>query len=108
MSPFAGSLTPLGFDSDWGRQLGFSPNSNAGDYTPSFSPSVAARLTMSVKKSDSRSPFTKLSTNIVPKSSAKLNGKRQIKEEDNTATYATTNGLTPKRQRLDPLVGIQQ
>jgi hypothetical protein len=108
MSPFAGSLTPLGFDSDWGRQLGFSPNSNAGDYTPSFSPSVAARLTMSVKKSDSRSPFTKLSTNIVPKSSAKQNGKRQIKEEDNTATYATTNGLTPKRQRLDPLVGIQQ
>lgn len=110
MSPFAGGMSPfVGFDSDWGRQLGFSPNSNAGDYTPSFSPSVAARLTLSVKKSDStRSPFAKLSTNVVPKSSVKQNGKRQIKEEDNTATDTATNGLTPKRQRLDPLVGIQQ
>jgi len=115
MSPFAGSLTPIGFD--WGRQLGFSPNSDAGDYTPfkstpfkSPGPSVACRLQMSVKKSEStvgRSPFTKMSANIVPKSSAKQNVKRQIKEEDTTAD-AATNGLTPKRQRLDSLIDIQQ
>lgn len=102
MSPFPGSLTPIGFD--WGRQLGFSPDGD--DFTPFKSPSEAGGDPMSEKKAErlfERSPFAKISTNLVPKSSAKQTNKRPFKDDDITKT-----GLTPKRQRVESMADVQQ
>ena len=104
MSPFAGTLTPI---SDWGRQLGFSPD-DGKDFTPFKSPSVSA----SKKKGErlfERSPFMKISSNVLPKPSFQQNQnqKRQIKDENEMPENAKL-GLTPKRQRVQSFVDTQQ
>mmetsp|Transcript_4294 Transcript_4294/g.10361 ORF Transcript_4294/g.10361 Transcript_4294/m.10361 type:complete len:819 (-) Transcript_4294:119-2575(-) len=100
MSPFSGTLTPIGFD--WGK---FSPDGHTTDFTPFESPSIAGDDPMSVKKAErlfERSPFAKISTNLVPKSSVK----RPMIEEK-TVTDIMKKGLTPKRQRVDSEVDVQ-
>lgn len=107
MSPFPGTLTPI---SDWGRQLGFSPDGDGTDFTPFKSPSVNGREPASKKKAErlfERSPFTKISTNIVPKSSSQKIKKRSI-DEENEIREGTKLGLTPKRQRVQSFVDAQQ
>lgn len=103
MSPFAGSLTPIGFD--WGRQLGFSPNSDAGDYTPFKS--TPFKSPGPLKNVFGRSPFGTISANVVPKSSAKQQLKRQGKDQDIQVNDCATKGLTPKRQRYGSKTDIQ-
>ena len=101
MSPFAGTLTPI---IDWGRQLGFSPDADGTDFTPFESPSVSCREPTSEKKGErlfERSPFAKLSTNLLQKSSSPQNMKRSVDEVSKV-------GLTPKRQRTEPFVDAQQ
>jgi len=103
MSPFAGPLTPVGFD--WGK---FSPGDTT-DFTPFKSPSMASRDPMSIKKGErlfERSPLMKIPTNLVPQSSVKQTTKRPNKEES-TAVDITKKGLTPKRQRIDSVVDVQ-
>jgi hypothetical protein len=77
-SPFAASLTPIGFD--WGRQLGFSPDNMATSFTPFKSP--AASLTHLVSRNGrniSRSPLMTISANVIPKSTvAKSQNKRAL------------------------------
>lgn len=107
MSPFAGTLTPI---SDWGRQLGFSPSGDSTEFTPFQSPSINCREPISEKKAErlfERSPFTKISTNLLPKSSSKQNPKRSI-DEENEILENNKGGLTPKRQRIESFVDTQQ
>jgi hypothetical protein len=107
MSPFAGTLTPM---SDWGRQLGFSPGGDSTDFTPFKSPSAHCREPASEKKAErlfERSPFTKISTNLIPKSSSQQNPKRPINGE-NEISENTKIGLTPKRQRVQAFSDAQQ
>jgi hypothetical protein len=84
ISPFAGSLTPMG-GYEWERQLGFSPDSNMGaSFTPFRSPGL--NIGSSLKKSVSRaarSPLGDISKNLAavkPKSVTK----RPLKEEDDS------------------------
>jgi hypothetical protein len=107
LSPFAGTLTPI---SDWGRQLGFSPGGDSTDFTPFKSPSVNCREPTSEKKAErlfERSPFTKISTNLVPKSLSQQNPKRSINGENETQENFKL-GLTPKRQRIESFVDAHQ
>lgn len=103
MSPFAGTLTPI---SDWGRQLGFSPDGDDNAFTPFESPSGSA----TEKKGQplfERSPFAKLSNNVLPKASSQQNLKRSLNSE-NEISQNTKLGLTPKRQRVQPFADAQQ
>ncbi len=103
MSPLAGTLTPI---SDWGRQLGFSPDGDENDFTPFKSPSVPG----SKKKAErlfERSPLTKISSNVLPKPTLKQNQKRPINDENDMAENPKL-GLTPKRQRVQSIVDAEQ
>ncbi|KAL3918822.1 MAG: hypothetical protein SGARI_007357 [Bacillariaceae sp.] len=92
ISPFAGSLTPMG-GYDWERQLGFSPNSNMGaSFTPFRSPGLD--LGSSIKKSASRparSPLGDISKNLAA-SKPESELKRPSQEDDVSPS---------KRQRTD-------
>lgn len=114
-SPFAASLTPIGFD--WGRQLGFSPDNLTTTFTPFKSP--AASLTHLVTRNGrniSRSPLMTISANVIPKSTvAKTQTKRalpeapevdkQDTERDQGKDFSATSET--KRPRLEEAVTEQ-
>lgn len=98
ISPFAGSLTPMG-GYDWERQLGFSPDSNMGaSFTPFRSPGLG--IGSSIKKSASRaarSPLGDISKNLAATKPESIL-KRPIKQGD----------ISPsKRQRTEPPPALQ-
>jgi len=103
MSPLAGTLTPI---SDWGRQLGFSPDGDGNDFTPFKSPSIPGSKKKAERLFD-RSPFTKISSNVLPKPTLQQNQKRPMNDENEMAENQKL-GLTPKRQRVQSFVDAQQ
>jgi len=108
MSPFAGNLSPM---IDWGRQLPFSPGVDGDDFTAFKSPSMNSAEPASAKKAErlfEQSPFIDNITNLVPKSSVKQNPKRPIKDESEEKQDSEKAGLTPKRQRVESLVDVEQ
>jgi hypothetical protein len=86
-SPFAASMTPIGYD--WGRQLGFSPdNTTVGSaFTPFRSPSASFELSTSVKRTahkDERYPLADIDVHGgLPKSSEKQNDLAKRTKEQN-------------------------
>ena len=80
-SPFAASLTPIGYD--WGRQLGFSPDNIGTTFTPFKSPTIANStfVSRSGRKVD-RSPLKPIAANAIPKSIAANNPNKRPVNND--------------------------
>ncbi|KAG7362843.1 Myb-like DNA-binding protein [Nitzschia inconspicua] len=101
-SPFASSLTPIGYD--WGRHLGFSPdNTTVGSaFTPFRSPSASFDLNTSIKKSvqkEDRIPLADVSVNnTLPKPSTSKDDSiiKRLKNQN-------IRDSPSKRQRTDAL-----
>ncbi|KAL3939829.1 MAG: hypothetical protein SGARI_001226 [Bacillariaceae sp.] len=96
ISPFAGSLTPVGYE--WERQLGFSPDSNMGaSFTPFRSPGfeIGSSIKKSVRRT-ARSPLVDISTNLHEAAKPTSVVKRSLKEKDSESSSP------PKRQRTAP------
>jgi hypothetical protein len=98
-SPFAASLTPIGYD--WGRQLGFSPdNTTVGSsFTPFRSPSASFEMDFSVKTSSRKGDRNPLSVLPIKPASLKLSTpKRSVAKRPNKQDIRPSPS---KRQRTD-------
>lgn len=109
-SPYAASLTPIGYD--WGRQLGFSPdNTTVGSsFTPFRSPSSSFEMSSSVKRSackGDRSPLATLPTNT-PKPSKMLDSIVKRTNEQYDRPSPSKRKRTDTQDRLAKTLEQQQ